>query len=181
MPIFNTNYTEADRLLFANISDDYKAYIGDDLVLDYVDPDFVDPPVNATVIPELLNSTDSHNFTCIPDPDFVHIFGENLYPHNLATQMKFFRTFVSDSGTFTNSTSDTPLSRSKRQLLVAATAFSGVLGTFFGLYNSFKIHKIQTEILNLRDQHNLLVNVVKKHENQIHELAAKLNHLTDVI
>jgi hypothetical protein len=71
--------------------------------------------------------------------------------------MKFFRTLVSDSGTLPKSTSDEPLSRSKRQLLVAAAAFSGVLGTFFGLYNSFKIHKIQSDILNLSDQHNLLV------------------------
>jgi hypothetical protein len=142
LPIFNTNYTEADRILFANISEEYKAYLGDDLALDYADPEFVDPPLNNTDLPEFLNSTDSHNFTSIPDPDFVHIFGENLYPHNLATQMKFFRTLVSDSGTLTNSTSDTPLSCSKRQLLVAAAAFSGVLGTFFGLYNSFKIHKI---------------------------------------
>jgi hypothetical protein len=66
-------------------------------------------------------------------------------------------------------------------LLIAAAAFSGVLGTFFGLYNSFEINKIQSDILDLSDQHNLLVNVVKKHEHQIHELAAELNHLTDVI
>jgi hypothetical protein len=63
-----------------------------------------------------------------------------------------------------NSTSDKPLSRSKHQLLVGAAPFSGVLGTFFGLYNSFEIHEIQSDILNLSDQHNLLVNVVKKHE-----------------
>jgi hypothetical protein len=80
-----------------------------------------------------------------------------------------------------NSTSEEPLSRAKRQLLVAAEAFFGVLGTFFGLYNSFEISKIQKDILNLSDQHNLLVNVIKKHEHQINELAAELNHLTDVI
>jgi hypothetical protein len=56
-----------------------------------------------------------------------------------------------------------------------------LLGTFFGLYNSFEIHKIQSDILNLSDPHYLLVTVVKKHEQQIHELAAELNHLTDVI
>jgi hypothetical protein len=181
LPVFKTNYTEADRLTFANISEEYAAYLGYDLALDYVDPEFVDPPVNNTELPEFSNSTDPHNFTSVPDEDFVHIFGENLYPHNLATQIKFFRTLVLDSGTLPNSTSDEPLSRSKRQLLVAAAAFSGVLGTFFGLYNLFKIHKIQSDILNLSDQHNLLVNVVKKHEQQIHELAAELNHLTDVV
>jgi hypothetical protein len=95
--------------------------------------------------------------------------------------MKFFRSLTSDSGTFPNSTSEPPLSRAKRQLLVAAAAFSGVLGTFFGLYNSFEISKIQKDILNLSNQHNLLVGIVKKHEHQIHELANDLNHLTDVI
>ena len=95
--------------------------------------------------------------------------------------MKFFRNLISDSSTLTNSTSETPLSRYKRQLLVAAAAFSGVLGTFFGLYNSFEISKIQKDILNLSDQHNLLVGIVKKHEHQIHELANDLDHLTEII
>jgi hypothetical protein len=181
LPVFKHNYTEADRILFANISDEYTNYLGDDLALDFVDPEFIDPLVNTTEVPNISNSTDSFNFTSVPDEDFTHIFGENLYPHNLATQMKFFRTLISDSGTLPNSTSETPLSRSKRQLLVAAAAFSGVLGTFFGLYNSFEISKIQKDILNLSDQHNLLVGIVKKHEHQIHELADDLNHLTKII
>jgi hypothetical protein len=181
LPVFKHNYTEADRILFANISDEYTNYLGDDLALDFVDPEFIDPLVNTTEVPNISNSTDSFNFTSVPDEDFTHIFGENLYPHNLATQMKFFRTLISDSGTLPNSTSETPLSRSKRQLLVAAAAFSGVLGTFFGLYNSFEISKIQKDILNLSDQHNLLVGIVKKHEHQIHELADDLNHLTEII
>jgi hypothetical protein len=66
--------------------------------------------------------------------------------------MKMFRTFVTDSGTLCNDTSSDPLSRSKHQLLVAAAAFSGVLGTFFGLYNFFEIHKIQSKLSNLSDQ-----------------------------
>ncbi len=42
-------------------------------------------------------------------------------------------------------------------------------------------HKIQKDILNLSDQHNLLVGIVKKHEHQIQELANDLNHLTNII
>jgi hypothetical protein len=95
--------------------------------------------------------------------------------------MKMFRTLMTYSGTLSNNNSSDPLSRSKRQLLVAAAAFSGVLGTFFGLYNTFEIKKIHSELLNLADQHNLLVKVVQKHEHQIHELTNELNHLTDVI
>ena len=140
----------------------------------------MDPLVNTTD-PEFSNATHPHNFTSIPDPVLSHIFGENLYPHNLADQMKMFRTLMTDSGTLSNNTSSDPLSRSKRQLLVAAAAFSGVLGTFFGLYNTFEIKKIHSELLNLADQHNLLVKVVQKHEHQIHELTNELNHLTDVI
>jgi hypothetical protein len=181
LPVFTRNYTEADRILFANISDEYTQYLGDDLALDFVDQEIMDPLINTTDILNISNSTNSFNFTSVPDEDFTHIFGENLYPHNLATQMKFFRTLISDSGTLPNSTSDTPISRSRRQLLVAAAAFSGVLGTFFGLYNSFEISRIQKDILNLSDQHNLLVGIVKKHEHQIHELADDLDHLTEII
>jgi hypothetical protein len=181
LPIYKTNYTKDDRQIFGNISAEYTAFLGDDLALDYVNPEFIDPLVNDTGPSNISNSTDSFNFTSVPDEDLSHIFGKNLYPHNLATQMKFFRTLISDSGTLPNSTSEPPLSRAKRQLLVAAAAFSGVLGTFFGLYNSFEISKIQKDILNLSDQHNLLVSVVKKHEHQIHELADDLNHLTNVI
>jgi hypothetical protein len=187
LPVFKHNYTEDDRLLFANMTDNDKYYFGDDLALDFVDPEY-DPSINITLTdPEFSNTTNPNfsnatdNFTSIPDPDLSHIFGENLYPHNLATQMKFFRNLVSDSGSLANSTTETPLSRAKRQLLVAAAAFSGVLGTFFGLYNSFEISKIQKDILNLSDQHNLLVGIVKKHEHQIHELADDLDHLTEII
>jgi hypothetical protein len=90
LPIYKTNYTEADCLTFANISDEYAAFLGNDLALDYVDPEFVDPPINNTNLPEFFNSTDPHNFTSVPDADFINIFGENLYPHNLATQIKKF-------------------------------------------------------------------------------------------
>ncbi len=98
MPIFKPNYTEADRLLFANMSEEYSNYLGDDLALDFVDPEY-DPSINLTLTdpefsnttnPEFSNATNPHNFSSIPDPDLSHIFGENLYPHNLATQMKFF-------------------------------------------------------------------------------------------
>ena len=189
LPVFKHNYTEDDRLLFANMTDNEKYYFGDDLALDFVDPEY-DPSINITLTdpefsnttnPNFSNATNPHNFTSNPDPDLSHIFGDNLYPHNLAKQMKFFRNLVSDSGTLANSTSETPLSRAKRQLLVAAAAFSGVLGTFFGLYNTFEIHKIQKDLLNLSDQHNLLVKVVQKHEHQIHELTDELDHLTEVI
>ncbi len=79
------------------MSDEYTSYLGDNLALDFVDtefievnPEFIDSLVNTTELPNISNSTDSFNFTSIPDPDLSHIFGENLYPHNLATQMKFF-------------------------------------------------------------------------------------------
>jgi hypothetical protein len=99
LPVFKPNYTEADRILFANISQEYTNYLGDDLALDFVDPEFIDPLVNITELPNISNSSASLNFTSVPDGDLSHIFGENLYPHNLATQMKFFRNLISDSGT----------------------------------------------------------------------------------
>jgi hypothetical protein len=176
LPVFLRNYTEDDQILFANISEKYTNYLGDDLALDFIDPE----PLNLTLTDsEFSNTTDPHNFTSIPDPDLSHIFGENLYPHNLANQMKMFRILMTDSGTLSNSSD--PLSRPKRQLLVAAAAFSGVLGTFFGLYNTFEIQKIKKDLLNLSDQHNLLVKVVQKHEHQIHQLTDELDHLTEII
>jgi len=96
------------------MSEEYTNYLGDDLALDFVDPEFFDPPVNTTD-PEFsnatsFNSSNPHNFTSIPDPDLSHIFGENLYPHNLADQMKMFRTLMTDSRTLSNDTSSDPLS-----------------------------------------------------------------------
>ncbi len=90
LPIYKTNYTEADRQIFVNISAEYTAFLGNDLALDYVDPEFINPLVNDTGPPNISNSTDSFNFTSVPDEDLSHFFGENLYPHNLATQLKVF-------------------------------------------------------------------------------------------
>jgi hypothetical protein len=77
LPIFNTNYTEADRILFANISEEYKAYLGDDLALDYVDPEFVDPPINTTN-PKFSNSTDSHNLLLFLTLIFLTYLGKTF-------------------------------------------------------------------------------------------------------
>jgi len=123
-----------------------------------------------------------------PDPDFVHIFGEDLYSQRITNQIKMFRNLFSDSGTLatsndtvSNSSDTDSISRQKRQLMLAAAAFSGVLGTFFGLYNSYEIKQIQSQILNLSDQHNLLVHVVQKHDHQIQSLVKDLDHLTEII
>ncbi len=71
LPVFKPNYTEADRILFANISEVYTNYLGDDLALDFIDPEFIDPLVNTTELPNISNSTDSFNFTSVPDEDLL--------------------------------------------------------------------------------------------------------------
>ena len=38
LPVFLRNYTEDDQILFANISEKYTNYLGDDLALDFIDP-----------------------------------------------------------------------------------------------------------------------------------------------
>ena len=73
------------------------------------------------------------------------------------------------------------LNRQKRQLLIAAGIFAGVLGTFIGLYNTHEIHQIQKQVLEMAEQHNLLTHIVQRHEHQIQELAADLKHLTEIV
>jgi hypothetical protein len=73
------------------------------------------------------------------------------------------------------------LHRDKRQLLAAAALVTGAIGTFIGLYNSHELHEIRNELLTLSDQHNLLTNVVKRHEHMLASLDTQLLHLTNVV
>jgi hypothetical protein len=71
--------------------------------------------------------------------------------------------------------------RHKRQLLAGAALLSGVVGTFFGLYNTYEIHNIQKQLLHITDQQNLLTSITQKHEHIIQELTKDLAHLTDIV
>ena len=71
--------------------------------------------------------------------------------------------------------------RHKRQLLAGAALLSGVVGTFFGLYNTYQIHNIQKQLLDITDQQNLLTSISLKHEHIIHDLTTDLTHLTDIV
>lgn len=75
----------------------------------------------------------------------------------------------------------TPHIRHTRQILAAAALATGVLGTFLGLFNNNEISEIQTNLLNLSDQHNILTNIVQKHEREIGTLHDQLTHLTSIV
>jgi hypothetical protein len=150
----------------------------DILIVHYFIPSISSPDSNST---DPLNSSN----TTILDPDMAHIFVEDLYSNRISNQLKMFQNLGTNSGTLThNKATDFNtqfLSLYKCQLMLAAGAFTGKLGTFFALYDSREINKIQSQILILSGQHNLLVDVVKKHKHQLNELAADLNFLTDII
>ncbi len=71
--------------------------------------------------------------------------------------------------------------RHTRQILVAAAAVGGILGTFLGLFNDHKIKEIKHYLLNLSDQHNILTSIVHKRERELASFHAQLTALTNTV
>jgi TolA-binding protein len=71
--------------------------------------------------------------------------------------------------------------RHTRQILVAAAAVGGILGTFLGLFNDHEIKEIKHDLVHLEDQHNILTSIVQKHERELTSLHAELTALTNTV
>ena len=69
--------------------------------------------------------------------------------------------------------------RNKR-FVVTAALVTGVLGTFFGLYNTIEINKIQDDLRDLQSSQKLLIQMTKTMEHQILSLNAGLSHLEQI-
>ena len=121
--------------------------------------------------------------TTSPFRDFETIFGKQN-----ATKRRGSNSFwMTPDPKFT--TTPTPFSsnktkalsthREKRFVLAAALA-SGILGTFFGLYNTIEIGKIQEDLRDLGNNQRLLIEFTKTMEFQIMTTQQSLNHLESI-
>ena len=81
---------------------------------------------------------------------------------------------------FRHHTNET-IHRQKRQLLLAAAAITGAVGTFMGLFNHVEINAIKNHLNNLDNSNNMLVHIAKEHEHRIQHLVTDLSDLTNVI
>ena len=71
--------------------------------------------------------------------------------------------------------------RHTRQILVAAAAVGGILGTFLGLFDDHEIKEIKHDLVHLEDQHNILTSIVQKHERELTALHSELTALTNTV
>ena len=69
--------------------------------------------------------------------------------------------------------------RTKRFLPAVALA-SGVLGTFFGLFNANEINNLRSDLNDMRSNQNLLVQMANTQTHHIRELESNLWHLTEI-
>jgi len=65
--------------------------------------------------------------------------------------------------------------------LVAVAAISGVLGTFLGIYTAVEIGILKSKLNELSKNHNLLVHVTKRHEEQIARLTENMNAICTLL
>jgi len=65
--------------------------------------------------------------------------------------------------------------------IIAIGAISGVLGTFLGLYSAYEISQLKTRLSEQGRNHNLLVHVTKRQEEQVHKIIENLNAITAII
>ena len=78
-----------------------------------------------------------------------------------------------------NTTTPQPQPRQKRFVLAAALA-TGILGTFFGLYNTLEVSKIQEDLKELGNNQRLLIEFTKTMEFQIMATQQSLAHLESI-
>jgi len=83
-----------------------------------------------------------------------------------------------------NFSSTIPLDHSRNKRMAPFLAFgaiSGILGTFLGIYSVFEIEHLKTQLNDQARNHNLLVHVTKKQEEQIHKITENMNAICSLI
>ena len=59
--------------------------------------------------------------------------------------------------------------------LVVAAGISGILGTFLGMYNTWEIKKLKDRLNEADKNHNMLVHVTERQEEQVHRITENMN------
>ena len=63
----------------------------------------------------------------------------------------------------------------------AVLGITGVLGTFMGMYNTYEITQLKDRLAESEKNHNLLVHVTKRQEEQIHRITENMNAIVSLI
>ena len=65
--------------------------------------------------------------------------------------------------------------------LIILAGIAGVLGTFMGMYNTYEISVLKTRLNEVEKNHNLLVHVTQKQEEQINRITENMNSIIQLI
>ena len=65
--------------------------------------------------------------------------------------------------------------------LIILAGIAGVLGTFMGMYNTYKIRVLKTRLNEVEKNHNLFVHVTQRQEEQINRIAENMNAICALI
>ena len=127
-----------------------------------------------------------HDWSVLTTPDPFRQFEHQFSQRNNHIARKANSTFMAPkTSTLTKMSLNVPspstnnTTRPKR-FVVTAALVTGVLGTFFGLYNTIEINKIQSDLRDLQSSQKLLIELSKTMEHQILSLNQGLSHLEDI-
>ncbi len=80
-----------------------------------------------------------------------------------------------------NDTNDTNNRHKRAVPIVAMAIIAGVLGTFLGMYNTWEIQNLKARLNEMDKNHNLLVHVTQRQEEQINRITENMNAICALI
>ena len=78
-------------------------------------------------------------------------------------------------------TNDTHIRQKRAAPIVAIAVIAGVLGTFLGMYNTWEIQNLKNRLNEVDKNHNLLVHVTQRQEEQINRITENMNAICALI
>ena len=130
---------------------------------------------NNGTLPTTTSPANTTPTTPHPFKHFENIFGRKLN-HKRRGSNSFY---MQPDPKFTTTLAPLNQTREKR-FVVAAALTAGILGTFFGLYNTIEINRIQDDLRNVQSNQKLLIEYTKTMEKQIMETQVGLSHLENI-
>ena len=97
---------------------------------------------------------------------------------NEGTKTEFFRfedIFKETPNSTTTRDNETHRRVKRVAPLVVAAGIAGILGTFLGMYNTWEIKKLKDRLNEADKNHNMLVHVTERQEEQVHRITENMN------
>ena len=140
---------------------------------------FKTPPTTTTTpYPDRLNTESEYNYLKTQRTHYGNIW-MTLYRESESRRRQTTTIYVPKTSIYNPNTIQQIL-RPKR-FLVAAGAMVGVLGTFMGIYSQIQINKLQTELGDLANKHNMLIQVTDKHEVMLMDLIESMEGVIETL